>query len=65
MTVHHTAVITCEHPHCPNTITGPPATPHSQWSEAGHIRLIAQAEGWATRRNHAGRDLCAIHRDTP
>lgn len=25
-------------------------------------RMSAQQAGWATRRNHGGRDLCAAHR---
>lgn len=57
------AAIRCEHDGCHAYHRGP------HWHPAGdpgqavlEARMSAQAEGWATRRNHGGRDLCPAHR---
>lgn len=62
MTVHWQAVIRCEHPGCPNTTTVESDHRHGVTIESGAARDRAQNEGWATRRNHAGIDLCPLHR---
>ena len=63
MTAGVQAAIRCEHDGCHAYHRGP------HWHPAGdpgqavlEARMSAQQAGWAIRRNHGGRDLCAAHR---
>lgn len=63
MTAGVQAAIRCEHDGCDAYHRGPHWHPASDPGQAVlEARMSAQANGWAIRRNHGGRDLCAAHR---